>query len=75
MIPKEDVVVMVTKDGYIKRTSFRSYSATNPDDITIKENDYIIGIYEMNTTDTILLFTNLGNYLHIPVHMIPDLKW
>ena len=75
MIPKEDVVVMVTKDGYIKRTSFRSYSATNPEDITIKENDYIIGIYEMNTTDTILLFTNLGNYLHIPVHMIPDLKW
>lgn len=75
MIPKEDVVVMVTKDGYIKRTSFRSYSASQPEDITIKENDYILGIYEMNTTDTILLFTNQGNYLHIPVHMIPDLKW
>ena len=39
MIPKEDVVVMVTKDGYIKRTSFRSYSASNPEDITIKESD------------------------------------
>lgn len=75
MIPKEDVVVMVTKDGYIKRTSFRSYSASNLDDITIKENDYILGIYEMNTTDTILLFTTAGNYLHIPVHIIPDLKW
>ena len=75
MIPKEDVVVMVTKDGYIKRTSYRSYSATNPEDVTIKENDYILGIYEMNTTDTILVFTNLGNYLHLPVHMIPDLKW
>lgn len=75
MIPKEDVVVMVTKDGYIKRTSFRSYSASNPNDLTIKENDYILGIYEMNTTDTILLFTTAGNYLHIPVHIIPDLKW
>lgn len=75
MIPKEDVVVLVTKDGYIKRTSFRSYTASNPEDLTIKENDYILGIYEMNTTDTILLFTNQGNYLHIPVHMIPDLKW
>ena len=75
MIPKEDVVVMVTKDGYIKRTSFRSYTASNYEDITIKENDYILGIFEMNTTDTILLFTNQGNYLHIPVHMIPDLKW
>lgn len=75
MIPKEDVVVMVTKDGYIKRTSFRSYTASNPEDITIKENDYILGIYEMNTIDTILLFTTEGNYLQIPIHIIPDLKW
>ena len=75
MIPKEDVVVMITKDGYIKRTSFRSYTASNIEDITIKENDYIIGIYEINTIDTLLLFTTAGNYLHIPVHIIPDLKW
>lgn len=75
MIPKEDTVVLVTKDGYIKRTSFRSYTASNPEDITIKENDYILGIYEMNTVDTILLFTSAGNYLHVPVHIIPDLKW
>lgn len=75
MIPKEDVVVMITKDGYIKRTSFRSYTSSNPEDITIKENDYIIGLYEMNTTDILLVFTTGGNYLHIPVHVIPDLKW
>ncbi len=75
MIPKEDVVVIVTKDGYIKRTSFRSYTASNPADIMIKDNDYIIGKYEMSTTDTMLLFTTAGNYLHIPVHIIPDLKW
>ena len=75
MIPKEDVVVAITKDGYIKRTSFRSYTSTNKDDITLKENDYIIGLYEMNTIDTLLVFTSGGNYLHIPVHIIPDLKW
>jgi len=75
MIPKEDVVVLVTKDGYVKRTSFRSYTASNQEDLTIKENDYIIGLYEMSTTDTLLIFTTNGNYLHIPVHMIPDLKW
>lgn len=75
MIAKEDVVVMVTKDGYVKRTSFRSYTASAPDDITMKENDYILGMYEMCTTDTILLVTTAGNYLHIPVHMLPDLKW
>ena len=75
MIPKEDCVVMVTRDGYVKRTSFRSYTASNPEDITIKENDYIIGIYEMTTLDTLLVFTTHGNYLHIPVHILPDLKW
>ncbi len=75
MIPKEDVVVLITKDGYIKRTSYRSYSSSNETDLTLKENDYIIGLYEMNTTDTLLVFTSGGNYLHIPVHIIPDLKW
>ena len=75
MIPKEDVIVLVTKDGYIKRTSSRSYAASDESDLTIKENDYVLGTFEMNTTDTMLLITNKGNYLHIPVHMIPDLKW
>ena len=74
MIPKEDVIVMITKDGYIKRTSYRSYSATN-DNPTLKENDYIIGQFEMNTLDTLLVFTSFGNYLHIPVYAIYDMKW
>ena len=74
MIPKEDVIVVITKDGYIKRTSLRSYQASQ-DDVTLKDNDYVLGLYELNTQDTILLFTNLGNYLYVPVHIIPDIKW
>ena len=74
MIPKEDVLVMVTKDGYIKRTSWRSYQSSSEESL-LKDNDYAIGLYELNTLDTILLFTNLGNYLFVPVHIIPDLKW
>ena len=75
MIPKEDVMVVVTNEGYIKRTSLRSYAASNIEDLTLKENDYIVGLYNMNTLDTLLVFTNLGNYLYIPVHEIPDAKW
>ena len=75
MIPKEDVMVVVTNEGYIKRTSLRSYSASTMEDLALKENDYVVGIYSMNTMDTLLVFTNLGNYLYIPVHEIPDLKW
>lgn len=75
MIPKEDVIVLVTSDGYIKRTSTRSYQASNGDSPTIKDGDYIIGMYEMSTLDTLLLFTTGGNFLYVPVHTIFDIKW
>ncbi len=75
MIPKEDVIVSITKDGYVKRTSLRSYQASKEEETQLKELDYVLGLYEMNTLDTLLLFTSLGNYLYIPVHTIPDLKW
>ena len=74
MIPKEDCIVVVTKQGYVKRVSLRSYNA-NDEETLVKENDYVIGLYQMNTLDTLLLFTDLGNYLYAPVYEIPDLKW
>ncbi len=75
MIPKEEVIVTISRDGYIKRTSLKSYSASKDESTTLKENDYLLGIFEMNTLDTLLVFTNLGNFLYIPVHTIYDLKW
>ena len=74
MIPKEDTIVIVTHDGYIKRVSIRSYS-TNTDDTLLKDGDYIIGLYNINTSQTVLVFTDLGNYLFLPVYEIPDTKW
>ena len=74
MIPKEDVVVVVTHDGYIKRVSFRSFYS-NTDETTLKDGDYIIGLYGINTINTVLVFTDRGNYLYIPVYEIPDVKW
>ena len=75
MIPKEDVIVSITNDGYIKRTSTRSYQASSDDMPSIKELDYMIGIFEMSTLDVLLVFTNKGNFLYIPVHTIFDIKW
>ena len=74
MIPKEEVIVMVTKDGYVKRTSLRSYSASN-EEVVLKDNDYLLGLFELNTLDTLLLFTTLGNYLYVPVHELPVCVW
>ncbi|MEC1697937.1 DNA topoisomerase IV subunit A [Schinkia azotoformans] len=75
LIPSEDVIVTVTKDGYIKRTSIRSYTASNGKEFGMKENDFLLGQFEINTTDKLLLFTNKGNYLYLPVHEMPDIRW
>ena len=75
MIPKENVVVVITSEGYIKRVSAKSYASRGDDETTLKPGDYVIGLYEVTTQDTILVFTNLGNYLYIPVHKIPEAKW
>lgn len=75
MVPSEDVIVTVTKDGYVKRTSIRSYTASNGKEFGMKENDYLLGEFEINTTDKLLLFTNKGNYLYLPVHEMPDIRW
>ena len=74
MTPKEDVIVVITKEGYVKRVSLRSYSA-NDGETQLKEDDYVIGLYNMNTLDTLLVFTDNGNYLQIPVYEIPEAKW
>lgn len=75
MIPKEDVIVVVTNEGYVKRVSKKSYKASENEATGVKEDDYVTGLFEQNTLDTLLLFTNKGNYLYIPVHELPELKW
>jgi len=75
LIASEDVIVTVTKDGYIKRTSLRSYAASNGKDFAMKETDRLLAQMEMNTKEVVLLFTNKGNYLYLPVHELPDIRW
>ncbi|MEW9676171.1 DNA topoisomerase IV subunit A [Lentibacillus sp. L22] len=75
MVASEDVLVSITRDGYIKRTSLRSYGASNGEDFAIKEEDHLVGLLELNTTDKLLLFTNKGKYIYFPVHELPDIRW
>ncbi|ETI66716.1 DNA topoisomerase IV subunit A [Neobacillus vireti] len=74
-VPSEDVIVTVTKHGYIKRTSGRSYAASNGQDPAMKDSDRLLAQLDMNTQDVLLLFTNKGNYLFCPVHELPDIRW
>lgn len=75
LVPSEEVVVTVTKDGYIKRTSTRSHAASNGQDFAMKESDYLLFESTMNTQHHLLLFTNKGNYIYQPVHELPDIRW
>ena len=75
LITKEQVVVSLTHDGYIKKTSIKSYSSSNGEEPVLKPGDYITNIYEVSSLDNIVVFTNLGQYLFIPVHTIFDFKW
>ncbi|AJD91133.1 DNA topoisomerase IV subunit A [Jeotgalibacillus malaysiensis] len=75
LVASEDVYVSVTKDGYIKRTSPRSYAASNGNDLAMKDTDRMLTLQHINTTDSLLLFTNKGNYIHFPVHMLPEIRW
>lgn len=75
LVAQEDVVVSVTKEGYVKRTSLRSYSASKPEEIGMREGDYLLYSGELNTLDHLFLVTNKANVIYRPVHELPDLKW
>ncbi|WP_042353518.1 DNA topoisomerase IV subunit A [Bacillus rubiinfantis] len=75
LVPSEDLIVTVTKEGYVKRTSQRSYAASNGQDFAMKESDRLLAQLDMNTQDVLLIFTNKGNYLYCPVHELPDIRW
>lgn len=74
MIPDENVVVVVTNDGYVKRVSIKSFKSSD-EETTLKPGDYITAKYLTSTRSNLLLFTNLGNYLYVPVHILPETKW
>ena len=75
LIAKEDVYVVVTRDGYIKRSSLKSYKSSNGALPGVKVNDAIVMASIVNTVDYVLCFTNKGNYILLPVHEILEGKW
>ncbi|HCU8042482.1 TPA: DNA topoisomerase IV subunit A [Staphylococcus aureus] len=75
MVPSEEVILSMTRHGYIKRTSIRSFNVSGVEDIGLKDGDSLLKHQEVNTQDTVLVFTNKGRYLFIPVHKLADIRW
>ncbi|QCT02644.1 DNA gyrase, A subunit [Paenibacillus algicola] len=77
MVAAEDVLVTLSKDGYVKRTSRMSFTRSGGelDSSGVKEGDYITRVLEVNTLQNLLIFTQRGQYFVLPVHQIPEYKW
>ena len=75
LIPEEEVYVVATKQGYYKRVSPRSFASSAPEENGLREGDEVLLVQKVSTLDQLVLFTSKGNYLHLPVHEIPEAKW
>jgi len=77
MVASEDVLVTLSQDGYIKRTSLLSFTRSGGDIVSsgVKEGDIVRHVLDVNTLDQLLLFTRKGSYFLLPVHQIPEFKW
>lgn len=74
-VADEDVVVLVSHDGYLKRSGVRSYTASGPTDNGLKDGDYPIFMQKLSTLNHLMMFTSKGNLIYRPVHEISDVKW
>lgn len=75
MVAKEDVMVLISKQGYVKRSSLRSYSASANKDNGLREEDYPVFQSKVNTLDHLFMFTNKGNMIYRPVHEVAEMRW
>ena len=75
LVSKDNYVVCVSGSLYVKKHSLKAFSANEHEYPAVKEGDYIEGLYKVNNLDTILIFTNLGNYLFLPVREIGEFKF
>ncbi|MDE7105795.1 MAG: DNA topoisomerase IV subunit A, partial [Anaeroplasmataceae bacterium] len=73
LISKEQVMVSISRDGYMKRASIKAFNAAKSNGL--KENDAVLFLGEVSTLDTLLIFTSLGNFIYLPVHKIAECKF
>ena len=74
-VAEEDVMVLISKQGYVKRSSIRSYTASGELDNGLRDEDQPVFQGKVNTLNHVLMFTNKGNMIYRPVHEITEMRW
>ena len=75
MVAQEDVMLLVSHDGYVKRSSLRSFNASDNDENGLKDEDYPILQSIVNTLSHLFIFTNKGNLIYRPIHEVIESRW
>ena len=76
LIAEEDTIVVVTRDGYAKRCSLKSFKGSGDNAAPgLKDGDVVVCIGQALTTDYLICFTNQGNYACIPVHKLTENRY
>lgn len=75
MVAQEDVMLLVSHDGYVKRSSLRSFNASDNDENGLKDEDYPILQSVVNTLSHLFIFTNKGNLIYRPIHEVIESRW
>lgn len=73
LITDEQVMIGLTRDGYIKRSSVKSYQMSQQ--VSLKSEDVMMYERPHQTLETLIMFTNLGNFIYLPVFKLEDQKW
>ena len=75
LIVEEETFVSVTRGGYLKRTSPRSFNSSTVDEVGKRDDDRLVFVSSAKTTQHLLIFTNLGNVIYRPIHELADIRW
>ena len=75
LIVEEETFVSVTRGGYLKRTSPRSFNSSTVDEVGKRDDDRLVFVSSAKTTQHLFIFTNLGNVIYRPIHELADIRW
>lgn len=75
LVTDEQVRVLISRDGYLKRSSIRSYQSTDDADNGLPDGDKVVYENTISTLSNLYLFTNRGNVIYRPVHELVEAKW
>ena len=75
LVADEQVRVLISRDGYLKRSSIRSWQSSDDEDNGLPSGDDVVFEKTVSTLTNLYLFTSRGNVIYRPVNELVEAKW